>query len=270
MPRLHWEDPEVEGYLQRGEPVVLTGGCPLVRALVGKWNFDYLSEGFGSSLNLNVHFAPRDTTVFARHYGKGLGTGGCTPMPFKAFARKARDDHLDRDPSAPPPPLRYYLQSLMVWSDAPKDVHGQLIKSPDGSDAKEPPLSKLQFGPTLERDMGTLGWDWLKRAYTTAGENTFDTCQLWVGHGGGATPLHFDSSKSGRTRTFIYHVPSLTVGQRSVPSRGSLQLSRAGNGPQAGAALPARADLSRLSVPDWCADGDSGLALEPRRQPVDL
>ena len=188
VPRRKWDDPDVDDFLRRGEPVVLTGGCPLVQALVGKWSFDYLAESFGSELKLNVHFAPRDTTVFARHYGKGLGTGGCTPMPFPQFVRKARDDHLERDASAAPPPLRYYLQSLMVWSDAPKNVHGELIK-PDETQ----PLSKLNFGAQLERDMGTLGWEWLKEAYTTAGEKTFDTCQLWVGHGGGATPLHFDS-----------------------------------------------------------------------------
>ena len=128
VPRRKWDDPDVDEFLKRGEPVVLTGGCPLVQALVDKWSFDYLAESFGTELKLNVHFAPRDTTVFARHYGKGLGTGGCTPMSFPDFVRKARSDHLERDASSAPPPLRYYLQSLMVWSDAPKDVHGELIK----------------------------------------------------------------------------------------------------------------------------------------------
>ena len=35
--RRRWDDPEVEAFLQRREPVVLTGGCPLVQPLVGKW-----------------------------------------------------------------------------------------------------------------------------------------------------------------------------------------------------------------------------------------
>lgn len=166
-----------------------------MQPLVGRWNFDYLAKHFGSTLRLNVHFAPCDTTVFSRHYGKGLGKGGCTPMTFQEFVRRARADHLEHSPSAPMPSLRYYLQSLMVWNDSPKDVHGQLISSAhETNDApNRKPLSRLNFGEVIERDVSALGWDWLKTAYTTAGENSFDTCQLWVGHGGGATPLHFDS-----------------------------------------------------------------------------
>ena len=99
--------------------------------LVGRWDFKYLAKHFGSTLRLNVHFAPCDTTVFSRHYSKGLGKGGCTPMTFQEFVRKARRDHLEHSPSAPMPSLRYYLQSLMVWDDCPKDVQGQLISSAD-------------------------------------------------------------------------------------------------------------------------------------------
>ena len=155
VPRRKFDDPDVENFLKRGEPLVITGG-PLVRKLVGKWSFDYLARSFGPYDGLNVHFAPRETTVFARHYGTGLGKGGCTPMSFADFVRKVRDDHLDRDADQPPSPLRYYLQSLMVWNDAPKDVHGGL----SDPNAPEAPLSKAPFGPAIEQDVHSLDWDW--------------------------------------------------------------------------------------------------------------
>ena len=155
-----------------------------------KWNFDYLSEHMDPKHKHSVHFAPMETTAFTRHYGKGLGKGGCTPMNFEDFARIARSQHLDKDETSNrAPPLRYYLQSLMVWNDQPKDVHGAPLKEVN----EEAPLSNAPLGEVVLRDLRSMGWGWLKRVRGIAGCSPFDTCQLWVGHGGGATPLHFDS-----------------------------------------------------------------------------
>ena len=57
--RRRWDDPEVESFLQRGVPVVLTGSCPFAQRLVGRWSFEYLSKQYSEEGGLSVHFAPR-------------------------------------------------------------------------------------------------------------------------------------------------------------------------------------------------------------------
>ena len=179
----------MDDFLRRGEPLVLTGGCPLVAHLVGRWDFDHLSNGFGSCDSLAVHYAPRETTVFSRMYGKGLGTGGVSNMSFQRFARTVREQHLV--PHAPSAPLlRYYLQAPLVWREPATDgseIHGPVATS------QEKPLSSAPYGPEIEADMRGIGWKWLHAARDVAQCHPFDTCQLWAGHGGGSTPLHFDS-----------------------------------------------------------------------------
>ena len=197
VPRREWNDPEVEEFLKRGQPVVLTGGCPLIRSLVGKWTFEYLARSYGDYEQLNVHFAPQGTTTFSRHYGQGLGKGGCTAMSFARFVSLVKDDYLDPAAngknvnSVSAPPLRYYLQTPMLWNDAGResnDPHGLA----EGSDSDRP-LAKAPYGADVDTDMRSMGWEWFARMRDVAACHPFDTCQLWAGHGGGATPLHFDS-----------------------------------------------------------------------------
>ena len=45
--RVHWSDPQLEEYLRTSQPVVITGGCPFARGLVGKWSMSHLSEHYG-------------------------------------------------------------------------------------------------------------------------------------------------------------------------------------------------------------------------------
>lgn len=207
--RRRWDDPEVEAFLQRREPVVLTGGCPLVQPLVGKWTFDYLANTFGECSSLNVHFAPIETTSFARMYGKGLGKGGCTPMSFANFVELCKSDYLEPTASSEKvsPPLRYYLQAPMIWTDADRDG-----ANPHGlaEDSAARPLRKAPYSSTIDEDMRRLGWDWLAYARSVAACDPFDTCQMWAGHGGGSTPLHFDSISnflaqvSGRKQVLLF------------------------------------------------------------------
>ena len=72
LPRREWDSEDVPGFFVRGEPVVLSGGCPLARQLVGAWSFDHLEQAFDGTERLQVHFAPRDCNNFARVYGDGL------------------------------------------------------------------------------------------------------------------------------------------------------------------------------------------------------
>jgi hypothetical protein len=134
---------------------VLTGGCPLVQPLVGKWTFDYLANTFGECSSLNVHFAPKETTSFARMYGKGLGEGGCTPMSFANFVELCKSDYLEPTASSEKvsPPLRYYLQAPMIWVDADRDgvnPHGL------AEDSAARPLRKAPYSSTIDEDMRRL------------------------------------------------------------------------------------------------------------------
>ena len=48
-------------------------------------------------------------------------------------------------------------------------------------------------GNIRQADIRRLGWGWLSSARESAGAPTFDSVSMWAGHGGGCTPLHFDS-----------------------------------------------------------------------------
>ena len=66
VPRVRWDDPALNGYLRRGEPVVITGGCPLTAPLVGRWSHEYLAEHYSKSESIMAHFAPRHVHKFNR------------------------------------------------------------------------------------------------------------------------------------------------------------------------------------------------------------
>ena len=168
--RRRFDDPEVPSLMARGEPIVLTGGCPLISELVDRWDFEYLASVLGPQRCMPVHHASADSNVFTRHYGCGMGKGAVVAMSFAEFAQKA-DVHLTGDATSR---AAYYLQCPLVWQE-------------EGGHRKAP------FGPLMEDDMSRrVGWSWLRSASEAAGEVPFDTCQLWAGHGGGVTPTHFD------------------------------------------------------------------------------
>ena len=156
VPRRRWDDPDVDDFLRRGEPLVIEG-CPLVASLVGRWSFDYLAENFGDYDKLAVHFAPREETRFSRHYGTGLGKGGCTTMSFAHFVATCKAEHLD---ATRPSNLRYYLQSPVVWNDykGERGPHGLPIESDD--DGR--PLQSAILG-RMQSDVAGR-WHWLQRS----------------------------------------------------------------------------------------------------------
>ena len=101
---------------------MLTGPCPLISRLVGRWGLAYLADTFGDCRNLAVHVVPRETRGFARNYGKGLGSGGVVPMSFRQFYAKLSAEHL---PGAQKEALwKYYLQTPLVWFEEEKAAGG--------------------------------------------------------------------------------------------------------------------------------------------------
>ncbi len=200
LERLRWDDPKVERFLRSNLPVVLTGGCPLARDLIGRWSFDYLSQHYDadadSAATLSAHFAPRATRRFNRFYGKGLGKGGVRSMSFREFAETAAANERDERPA-----WRYYLQSLLVWGDGRGrgTVPGGELRPPGLSEAEQSsrlgsPLHRAQLGPQLAEDVRKrIGWSWLADAVRAAGSEGVHSCTMWAGFGGGQTPLHFDA-----------------------------------------------------------------------------
>ncbi|KAL1514542.1 hypothetical protein AB1Y20_003639 [Prymnesium parvum] len=183
IPRVRWDAAEVEGFFRRGEPVVLTGGCPLTSQLVGRWSLAYLSRAFGATRELHVHVVPSATRGFARHYGQGLGKGGVLAMSFGEFYAKVGAEHLA---GATRPALwKYYLQTPLMWYDEERVAGGETVN--------KGPLKKAPFAAEVDADMATIDWAWLEQACTSGGIAPFRTCQLWAGHGGSCTPCHYDS-----------------------------------------------------------------------------
>ena len=209
LPRLHWNDPRVAEYLRTARPVVLIGGCPLTKDVVGRWDFDYLSKAYGDHAGLSVHVAPRNVRQFSRFYGKGLGKGATTPMSFDEFVRTASENE-----ARPDPPWRYYMQALLVWS--PHSKGGKYSESAGGEIATAAgKLEHSRFGDTSDSALSDdlrhrIDWKWLANALETAESGGIHSCTLWAGYGGGATPMHFDALSNfftqlvGRKRVLLF------------------------------------------------------------------
>ena len=207
VPRVRWDDPQLEGFLRRNAPVVITGGCPLTRQLVGRWSFPYLSESFPADNGLSVHFAPRGTRRFTRFYGKGLGKGGVTPMPFRKFAAVGAANEREAEPA-----WRYYLQTVLVWGPGRgrQSAPSGTLRTPKGV-CEAGVCEHAQLGAPLVDDMrGRFDWAWLAQALSASKCEGLHSCTIWAGHGGGATPIHFDALSNfftqlvGRKRVLVF------------------------------------------------------------------
>jgi hypothetical protein len=143
IPRLRWDDPLVDDLLRSGEPCILTGGCPLVSSLVGRWDFEYLSRQFGET-QLSVHFVRRGVTSFARHYGRGLGEGGVQSMSFAGFRRTLSEEGLLDCSGAGSPSLNGYNASSSRLKD------GCTARSPGPLDSGAATSSGLLDGAAVD------------------------------------------------------------------------------------------------------------------------
>lgn len=220
MPRVRFDDPALQGYLRRAEPVVITGGCPFTRALVGTWSLEHLERHFGEVEQPNTHFAPRHTARFARFYGKGLGEGGVTKQSFARFVAQARANNLANErartqPGERAPSWRFYAQASLLWASSGPDGEpctekgGGELRVPSRVDSSER-VTHAAVDDELVRELHALDWDWLDRAMAASEEGGFHSCTLWAGYGGGCTPMHFDQLSNfftqlqGRKRILLF------------------------------------------------------------------
>ena len=186
VPRLHWADPSVRELLRVGQPVILTGGCPLCLALA-HWDVDHMRRAADNHPTWPVHFTPRHVQSVARTYGPGLGKGGVREMTLDSFAESPAEG-----------PFNYYLQALLVWSRGGGGGGGR-DEVADGDDATPARELRPNLGPTLERELRTcIDWAWLREASATAGEGAFEACQMWMSlHGRRLhTPCHYDGASN--------------------------------------------------------------------------
>ena len=174
IPRRRWDDPAVAGFLRRGEPVLLTGGCPLCRALIDRWSFRHLAVNvFDGTEALQVHFAREadSTATFSRVYGNGLGRGGVQEMSFRDFvaAVEARGGQGR---------CRHYLAAPLARS-MPVPPASELSDELDGDDCDgRDAASKVRFeayhshgggqgtGYRVQRgglcdELDRIDWEWL-------------------------------------------------------------------------------------------------------------
>ena len=189
VPRYHWTDPSVARSLRAGEPVVLTGGCPLCSAL-SNWSVEHLRDAEGSGEERPtwpVHFTPRAS--FTRAYGAGMGEGGIREMTLDSLSSEPADG-----------PFNLYLQALLAWSR--------------GGERE----TRTSMGSQLSAELESgVDWSWLRSASEQAGDGDFEACQMWLSvHGQPiSTPCHYDGASNflaqirGRKRIFLLH-PSQT------------------------------------------------------------
>ena len=211
VPRLRWDDPQVRQFLTRGQPVVLTGGCPLVSNVL-HWSLDFLRDAERGLTAMAsdqrpahappkwpVHFTPRRVRSVRRTYGRGVGEGGIREMSLDAFIATLATEHgVGRQQPVSAPRHNYYLQALLAWA----------------AGGRSPELERRSsLGPSLDEEVGrAIGWDWLRQACATVdGGAAAEACQLWASHGGVSTPLHFDGSSNfvaqvrGTKRFALFH-----------------------------------------------------------------
>ena len=172
VPRMRWDDPKLQEYFRSAQPVVITGGCPFTRALVGKWNFAHLRAHFGEleggdGGGLMMHWAPRHERRFSRFYGERLGRGGCArEKSFARFAAAAEANEASANPA-----YRFYAQASMLWmSDGSTGLQG-------GGELRVParvsPAQRIKHaavGATLVEEMRSLDWEWLARALSATAD----------------------------------------------------------------------------------------------------
>ena len=203
--RRPWDHEDVPSFLERGEPVVLTNGCPLARDIAARWSFDHLASMFDGSEKLQVHFSSDKDghgPTFARVYGEGLGDGGVTLMSFQQFVDSCKREQ---------PGCRHYLAAPLVRKPAEstytltpieyQNVEGNLTYEGCCAGASRV-IEELQTG---------IDWAWLADAQARCQDGTpFDMAQIWAGSGVGTTPLHFDALSNmfaqlqGKKRVLLY------------------------------------------------------------------
>ena len=192
VPRVRWDDPALTGYLRRAEPVVIIGGCPLTRRLVGAWSFEHLAAHMADQ-SVMAHWAPRHVTRFNRFYSRRMGVGRAgvsNQLSFRQFAALAAANEARASKA-----WRFYVQAPVLWSmdeDQPDPSMGGTLPVPPKVSASRQ-LAHARFDETLVGELRGLDWSWLDEALTAAGSSGVHSATLWAGHGGGCTPMHWDA-----------------------------------------------------------------------------
>lgn len=186
LPRLQWNDPALERFLRCAEPVVITGGCPLTRAFIGRWTHRYLADHFGDVEQPNSHFTPRHSSRFSRFYGKGLGEGGVTRQSFASFveqsaanefahkqanAQPARPKCEAAEPTEAVPPWRFYMQASLLWTTGKgcEARGGGELPVPARAHATQRVTHAAVDLPLVEDIRNGFDWGWLDDAMRMAG-----------------------------------------------------------------------------------------------------
>ena len=194
VPRRHHADLSVQQFLSRGEPVVLTGCCPLAASL-RHWCLDHLLVSSAPAAKWPVHFTP--SRIVSRTYGDCLGTGGIREVTLAELATTLRAENCES------PLLNHYLQAVLIWASskrsAPPDEGHGATHCKTGETA---PLRELErragLGSGLERELDEVDWKWLEDACAVVGGGTtFQACQMWFSTKPGCvTPCHYDGASN--------------------------------------------------------------------------
>ena len=208
VPRLDWSDPRASACLVRGEPVVLSGGCPL-SAGIAHWNVAHLAATLAEEpaavarATWPVHYTPAGQPRVSRAYGRGVGEGGVCSMSMSDFEARLR---LCESCSTGTQP-HLYLQAVLASRNAPRHSMPETTPETTAEIAPEttpeitPEITPSRpLGAALGRDLEErIGWAWLRATCEAAGglggdHEAFEACQLWASRGRLYTPCHFDGA----------------------------------------------------------------------------
>lgn len=168
IPRLHYEDPKVDEFMQKNQPVLITGS-KLVKPAEEKWTLDYLEKNLGKSnhtvfVSRNHKFKYFDEKkIYNKNNLKGVEF---TP-PTKRVDMKITD----------------FMKKLREWKRGDERLYLQQ------------PLNST-VGSTIVEDYLKFDWHFVaeKKNKYHWGELTSNV--LFISMEGNATPCHYDEQQN--------------------------------------------------------------------------
>lgn len=117
VPRIHWNNPDVAGFMERGEPCVLTGKCQLASA--PHWTIDKLEQLIDPNYSVDAYESDRNIYQFftgVNEWGYNVNTTmNCHKIKMRDFMMNYRKHQQDpRKNSA------WYLNQVVVAELGPR------------------------------------------------------------------------------------------------------------------------------------------------------
>lgn len=164
VPKLPFDDPQVEKLIADNKPVIITGSGLVQTAL--KWNIEYLQE----------HMENTNCTVIVskNHVFKYFDEKAITPAIKEKFIPPTRKVSMK---------IEEFSKKLKQWKQGDDRLYLQQILN-------------NSVGPGIARDFIQFRWDWLTAIQKKMSWGPLTSNLLLIGMEGNVTPCHYDEQQN--------------------------------------------------------------------------